>query len=57
MDLHPYNTMRHNTVHHDTTCHDKCHARMHGFIHDGGLQACQSCLLGLVYALKVNVHS
>jgi len=28
-----------------------CHARMHGLIHDGRLRACQSCLLGLIYAL------
>jgi len=25
-----------------------CHTHMHGLIHDGQLQACQSCLLGLM---------
>jgi hypothetical protein len=35
----------------------KCHAHMHGLIHDGRLWACQSCLLGLMYALRVNVCS
>ncbi len=30
---------------------------MHGLIHDGRLRTCQSCLLGLMYALKVNVRS
>jgi len=30
-----------------------CHARMHGLIHDGRLWACQSCLLGLMYALRL----
>jgi hypothetical protein len=39
MDLHPYDTERHNT-----TRHDSYHARMHGLIHDGQLWACQSCL-------------
>jgi hypothetical protein len=29
-----------------------CHARMHGFIHDGRLWACPSCLLGLMYVLR-----
>ncbi len=29
------------------------HARMHGLIHDGRLQACQSCLLGLMYVLRL----
>jgi hypothetical protein len=48
MDLHPY-----NIEHHDTTCHDNCHARMHGPIHDGRLRACQSCLLGLIYILRL----
>jgi len=52
MDLHP-----HNIVNHDTTCHDSYHARMHGLIHDSRLRACHSCLLGLMYALKVNVRS
>jgi hypothetical protein len=47
MDLHPY-----NIVCHDTTRHDNCHARMHGLIHDGRLQACPSCLLRLMYVLK-----
>jgi len=31
-----------------------CHTRMHGLIHDSRLQACQSCLLGLMYTLRVN---
>jgi len=35
---------------------DFCHACMHGLIHDGQLRACQLCLLGSMYALKVNVH-
>jgi hypothetical protein len=35
MDLHLYNTERH-----DTTRHDNCHARMHGLIHEGWLWAC-----------------
>jgi len=48
MDLHPY-----DTIHHDTTHHDNCHARMHGLIHDGWLRACQSCLLGLMYVLRL----
>jgi hypothetical protein len=52
MDLHPY-----DTKFHDTTCHDSYHAHMHDLIHDGQLRACQSCILGLMYALKVNVHS
>jgi len=30
-----------------------CHACMHGFIHDGWLRACQSCLLGLMYVLRL----
>ncbi len=30
-----------------------CHACMHGFIHDGQLQASQSCLLGLMYVLRL----
>jgi hypothetical protein len=34
-----------------------CHARMNGLIHDNWLRACQSCLLGLMYALRVNVCS
>jgi hypothetical protein len=34
MDLHPYDTKRH-----DTTRHDSCHARMHGLIHDSWLRA------------------
>jgi len=48
MDLHPY-----DTVLHDTTHHDNCHAHMHGLIYDGWLRACQSCLLGLMYVLKL----
>jgi len=52
MDLHPYDTVRH-----DTTCHDSWHAHMHGFIHDDRLRACQSCLLGLMYVLRVNICS
>jgi len=48
MALHPY-----DTEHHDITCHDSCHARMHDLIHDGRLQACQSCLLGLMYVLRL----
>jgi len=32
---------------------DICHARMHGLIHDGQLWACQSCLLGLMYILRL----
>jgi len=48
MDLHPYDTERH-----DITRHDNCHACMHGLIHDDQLQACQSCLLGLMYVLKL----
>ncbi len=30
-----------------------CHVHIHGLIHDSFLQACQSCLLGLMYALRV----
>jgi hypothetical protein len=30
-----------------------CHAYMHGLIHDGQLQACQSCLLGLMYVFRL----
>jgi hypothetical protein len=30
-----------------------CHARMYGLIHDDRLQACQSCLLGLMYVIKL----
>jgi hypothetical protein len=30
-----------------------CHACMHGLIHDGRLRACQSCLLGLMYVLRL----
>jgi hypothetical protein len=30
-----------------------CHARMHGFIYDGRLWACQSCLLGLMYVVRL----
>jgi len=52
MDLHPYDTERHNI-----TRHDSCHAHMHGLIHDGRLRACQSCLLGLMYVFRVNVCS
>jgi len=52
MNLHPYDTVRH-----DITPHNNCHAHMHGLIHDGRLRACQSCLLGLIYALRVNVRS
>jgi hypothetical protein len=48
MDLHPY-----DTICHDTTCHDNCHPCMHGLIHDGWLRACQSCLLGLMYVLRL----
>jgi len=33
------------------------HAHMHGLIHDDRLRTCQSCLLGLMYALRVNVRS
>jgi hypothetical protein len=33
------------------------HVHLHGLIHDGRFQACQSCLFGLMYALRVNVHS
>jgi hypothetical protein len=48
MDLHLYDTVRH-----DTTRQDNCHACMHGLIHDGWLRACQSCLLGLMYVLRL----
>jgi hypothetical protein len=48
MDLHPYDTVRH-----DTTRHDSCHAHMHGLIYDDWLHACQSCLLGLMYVLRL----
>jgi hypothetical protein len=48
MDLHPYNTKRHNTTHHDS-----CHAHIHGLIHDSQLWACQSCLLGLMYVFRL----
>ncbi len=30
---------------------------VHGFIHDGQLRACQSCLSGLMYIFRVNVRS
>ncbi len=30
-----------------------CHAHKHGLIHDGQLWACQSCLLGLMYVLRL----
>jgi hypothetical protein len=43
MDLQPYDTVRHNSS----------HARMHGLIHDSRLRACQSCLLGLMYILRL----
>jgi hypothetical protein len=44
---------------HSSSCDnfEKCQARMHGLIHDDRLWACQSCLLGLMYVLRVNVHS
>jgi hypothetical protein len=45
MDLHHYDIVR----------HDSYHVCMHGLIHDGRLWACHSCLLGLMYALRVNV--
>jgi hypothetical protein len=48
MDLYLYDTVRHGI-----TRHDSYHACMHGLIHDGRLQACQSCLLGLMYALRL----
>jgi len=48
MDLHPYDTECH-----DITRHDRCHACMHGFIHDGRLWACQSCLLRLMYVFRL----
>jgi hypothetical protein len=48
MDLQPY-----DTEHHNTTCHDNCHARMHGLIHDAQLRTCQSCFLGLMYVLRL----
>ncbi len=51
MDLHPYDTIRHNTIR-----HNNYHARMHAFIHDNQLWGCKSCLLGLMYILKVNVR-
>jgi hypothetical protein len=35
MDLHPYDTKRHDTAH-----HDNCHARLHGLIHEAWLRAC-----------------
>ncbi len=57
MDLHLYDIVCHDIVCHDTTCHDSCHARMHDLIHDGRLQACPSCLLGLLYVCRVNVRS
>jgi hypothetical protein len=47
MDLHPYDIVR----------HDSCHARIHGLIHDGQLQACPSCFLRLMYAYTINVRS
>jgi hypothetical protein len=31
---------------------EKCHACMHGLIHDGQLRACPSCLLGLMYVCR-----
>jgi hypothetical protein len=34
-----------------------CHACIHGLIHDARLQACPSCLLGLMYVYRVNVRS
>jgi hypothetical protein len=52
MDLHLY-----DIVHHDTTHHDNYHVHIHGLIHDNRLRAYQSCLLGLMYILKVNVCS
>jgi hypothetical protein len=36
---------------------ETCHAHMHGLIHDDWLRACHSCLLKLMYALRVNVGS
>jgi hypothetical protein len=30
-----------------------CHACMHGLIHDGQLWACQSCLLRLMYVIRL----
>jgi len=48
MDLHPYNTKGH-----DTTRHDSFHAHMHGLINDDWLWACQSCLLMLMYLLRL----
>jgi hypothetical protein len=47
MDLHPYDTIR----------HDNYHAHMHGIMHDNRLRAYPSCLLGLMYVYKVNVRS
>jgi hypothetical protein len=47
MDLHPYDTVRHDTTR---------HARMHGLMHDDWLRACPSCLLGLMYVCWVNVR-
>jgi hypothetical protein len=51
MDLHLY-----DIVCHDTTHHENCHAHIHGLIHDGRLQACPSCLLGLMCAFRINVR-
>jgi hypothetical protein len=48
MDLYPYDTVCHNI-----TRHDSYYACMHGFIHDGRLWACQSCLLGLMYICRL----
>jgi hypothetical protein len=48
MDSHPY-----DTICHDITRHDNYHAHMHDFMHDGQLRACQSCLLGLMYVLRL----
>jgi hypothetical protein len=48
MDLHPYDMERH-----DITRHNNYHACMRGFIHDDRLRACQSCLLGLMFVLRL----
>jgi hypothetical protein len=51
MDLHPYDTKRH-----DTTRHDSCHAPMHGLIHDNRYGHANHAFR-VMYVFRVNVHS
>jgi hypothetical protein len=47
MDLHPYDTERHDITH-----HNNYHARMYSLIHDGPVMGMPIMRLGLMYIIR-----